>query len=446
MVTSNAFVRAALLGLVTVTGAAAQVPQVTTTPQPDRPVITLQEAIRRADEVTPSVVSAEGSVRTAELGIRTAKWAFMPQFTITPQANLALSSGQSRLDPVTQEIISGNTSNPSYGLNIQGTLNLFDGFGRNHSLAAARAREAAADANLVTARFGSRLATTNGFFDALENRELLIVNEAAVARAAEQLRIASARLQSGAGQRTDSLTALVALSQARQALLQAQATLATSEANLGRLVGAEGRVMAAEDQAFYATPAPMDTNSVRQEALAAAPALESSEANLDAARAGLRQNRSTYWPTLVVTANTRWDASKTNDYTLEPRRGLTIGLQLNPWTNFQRETQIENAAIAIDNAEASLADQRRQIAAQLTQYFAALANAQEAIQVAQLSVNAATENLAVARVRYELGVMTIIEFTQIEEQLTQAQVNEIRARFSYLRAKAQIESVVGRTL
>ncbi len=406
--------------------------------------VTLRDAIARAREVTPTVVSAEGSVRSAELAVRTAKWQFIPQLTVTPQATYALNSGQSRVDPVTGEIISGNTSNPSYGLAAQADLNVFDGFARNHNLRAARAREAAADANLVTAQFSSALAVTNAFFDALANQELLKVNQAAVGRAEEQLRVATARLQTGAGQRTDSLTALVTLSQARQALLQAEASLATSEANLARLVGTRGRVAAADDSLFYQPAVGLDTTAIRNEVFATAPALTSAQSNLEAARMGLKQSRAGYWPTVRVSANTQYIANRANDFELEPRRGLTVGLSFSPWTSLQRETQIENAAIAIDNAEASLADQQRQIDAQLTQYFAALGNAQRAIDVARLTVQAATENLRVARVRYDLGVMGIVEFTQIQEQLTQAQVSEIQARFSYLRAKAQVEAVAGR--
>src|SRR5690606_36965587 len=103
-------------------------------------------------------------------------------------------------------------------------------------------------------------------------------------------------------------------------------------------------------------------------------------------------------------------------------------------------------AIQVDNAIAQVADTRRQIEAQLTQYFAALGNAQEAIEVAQTSVLASQENVRVANQRYLLGVTTIVELMQIQEQLTQAQVSEVQARFSYLRAKAQIEAVLGRSL
>ena len=408
--------------------------------------ITLAEALRRTEEVTPGVVSGRGSVRSAELAVRQAKWAFVPQLTLRPQANLQMNSGQSRVDPITGAVVSGNTTNPSYGMDVSATLPLFDGFARNHTLRAARAREDAADANYTTSRFAAALAVTNAFFDALANKELLTISNAAVARAEEQLKVATAKLRSGSGQRTDSLTALVSLSTARQDRLNAQANLANAEATLGRLVGSETRVAAVSDSAFYRTPTSLDTTALRTEALQQAPALVASGANVTAAKAQLSQQKSAYWPTLNVSASNNYNAGKTNDYKLEARRQLLIGFNITPWTNYTRETQIENQSIAVDNAEATLADQRRQISAQLTQNFASLANAQEAIEVAKVSVQASEENLRVAEQRYKRGVMTIVELMQIQESLTRAQVSEIQARFTYLRTKAQIESIVGRRL
>ncbi len=408
--------------------------------------ITLAEALRRTEEVTPGVVSGRGSVRSAEMAVRQAKWAFVPQITLQPQANLQLNSGQSRVDPITGEVVSGNTTNPSYGMNVSASLPLFDGFARNHSLRAARAREDAADANYTTSRFAAALAVTNAFFDALANKELLAISNAALGRAEEQLKVATAKLRSGSGQRTDSLTALVALSTARQDRLTAQANLANAEATLGRLVGSETRVSAISDSAFYRSPTALDTTSLRTEAMQQAPSLRSSDASLRAAKAQLGQQKAAYFPTLNVQATTNYNASKLNDYTLEARRQLLVGFTVTPWTNYTRETQIENQSIAVDNAEATLADQRRQISAQLTQNFASLANAQEAIEVAKVSVQASEENLRVGEQRYRLGVSTIVELLQAQESLTRALVSEIQARFTYLRTKAQIESIVGRRM
>ena len=408
--------------------------------------VTLADAVALAEGASPQMVQARGSLRSAELGIRTQLWQYIPRLTFPMTAALNLSSGQSRLDPVTNEIISGNRTDPSFTFGAQASLTIFDGFQRSHNMRAARATETVADIGLVTARFQNMLSVTNAFFDALAASEVLAVNEAAVGRAEQQLAVASARLQSGAGQRTDSLTALVQLGQARQQLLSAQASLATSEAALGRLIGSDGRVSAIDDTAFYAQPILLDTASVRSEAMLSAPGIRTAEANLLSAEASLRANRATYWPTISANARSDWTANKSNDYTFEPRRSLGITMSFSPWTSFQRETQIENAAIQVDNRIATLEDQRLQISSQLTQQYAALGNARESIEVAGISVQAADENVRVTEQRYRLGVATIFELMQAQEQKTQAEVNEIQARFSYIRAKAQIEALVGRSL
>lgn len=408
--------------------------------------ITLAEALRRSELVNPSIVSAQGALRSRELAVRSSTWQYLPQLTFPIGTNFTASSGQSRLDPVTGEVISGNTSNFSYQLGAQVNYTLFDGFGRSHDLRAAQAQEVAAEAQLVSARFQNALQVTNAFFDALAAQELLKVNQAAVDRARQQLGVASARMQAGAGQRTDSLTALVQLGQARQQLLQAQASLATAEANLARWIGQEGRVEAVDDQSFYRQPEILDTASIRREAELASPAVLASEQSLTAARAQLRSQRSNYWPTVTASASNIWTAQRSSDYELIGRRNLNLGLSFSPWTSLQRETQIENASIAVDNAEAQLADQKRQISAALTQNYASLANAREAIEVAQMSVSASEENVRVTEQRYRLGVATVFELTQAQEQLTSAQSNEVTARFSYIRAKAQIEALIGRTL
>lgn len=429
---------AAVAALVLATGAGAQ--------QVAPAQVTLADAIQRAGGISPQIISAQGQVRSAELGVRTQLWQYIPQLTFPLSADLNLSSGRSRLDPVTQEIISGNRTIPSFSVGARASLTVFDGFQRSHNMRAARAQEASADVGLVSARFQNTLSVTNAFFDALAAGEVLKVNMAAVDRAEQQYRVATARLQSGAGQRTDSLSALVQLGGARQQLLSAQANLATSEAALGRLVGSDGRVAPVDDPEFYVQPVLLDTASIRVEALAGAPTVAAAEASLAAAAAQLRARKSTYWPTLSVTASSIWTGSKDNSYEFEPRRALGISLNFSPWTSFQRETQVEQAAISVDNAEATLRDQRLQLSSQLTQQYASLANARESIDLARVSVQAADENVRVTEQRYRLGVATIFELLQAQEQKTQAEVNEIQARFSYIRAKAQIEALVGRKL
>jgi outer membrane protein len=164
------------------------------------------------------------------------------------------------------------------------------------------------------------------------------------------------------------------------------------------------------------------------------------------AQANYRSSKAGYWPTVSLSAGSNWTGQSTNDYTIVGRRTLNLAFSMSPWTSLSRETQIEQRSIAITNAEANLADLRRSLDAQITQYLATLANVQQQFDVSRASVTAATENFRVTTERFRLGVATIIELINAQQSLTQAQVNEVQARFSYLRTKVQLESVIGRKL
>lgn len=417
-------------------------PQMAPAPQS----VTLAQALQRSEQVSPNVVQSQNSIRSAELQVRTAKWRFVPQVSFNPQASLLMSSGDSRLDPVTGEVISGNSSNPNYGFNITATMPIFDGFIRNYDLKAARAREDAATSTLVSTRFTNTLNVTNTFLTVLADKRLLAVDSTAVLSAEQQYNVAVAKLRAGSGSISDSLSALVSLNNAKFTMLGHQNTLATDEALLGRAIGADGRVGAVDDPSFYRLPAPIDTLALRRDARASSPQLRSAQATLIALQQAHKSSKATYFPNLSISVGDNFTANKASDYDLKGRKSLNLGLTFTPWTNFQRETQIENAAIQVENQEASLADQQRQIDANLTTQFAAISNAQAQIQLSETSATAAETNLRVVTARYGQGVATITELLQAQTNLTQAQVNAVQARYAYLRAKVQIESILGRSI
>ena len=102
--------------------------------------------------------------------------------------------------------------------------------------------------------------------------------------------------------------------------------------------------------------------------------------------------------------------------------------------------------MALITAEANEADARHEVEAQLTTALASLQAARVGIDIANTSLAAAQEDLRVQKERYRLGVATIIDQLLSEESLTQAEVDVVTARFAYLRAKAQIEALIGRPL
>src|SRR5690349_11330387 len=202
-----------------------------------------------------------------KLAQRRSAWgAFLPSLSASSSASDFFSGGASRIDPVTGQVLSGNTTNRSLNASLRASVDLFTGFRRGAELKAARAGQTEAEAGLVDARFAQDLATTNQFFDALSAAQLVGGRQSSVRRAEEQLKVSVAKLHAGSATRSDSLRSLVTLGSAQLDLIQAQTDLATAEAGLGRLVGETGRVRALDDSSFHQLAAMPDTAALRQEA------------------------------------------------------------------------------------------------------------------------------------------------------------------------------------
>jgi outer membrane protein len=417
------------------------------TPAPAPPAaVTLADAIRLAEKVQPRVVQAEGNVRTADARVRAAKGSFLPNLNLSSSGNESFSQGPSRVDQSTGQVIDGNFSNRSFSTNLSASVDLFTGFRRGADVKAATSTREANSAALVDARFQQALNTTNQFFDALAGQQLLRVREASVRRAEEQLKVSVARLKAGSATRSDSLRSRVTLGNAQLQLIQAQTALATAEANLARLIGASGRVQATDDSSFYQRRDDIDTAAVRSEAGSRSPQVQSALASEEAAKASLRSSRSAYWPTLALSANTGFNGSRANDYDFFNQRQLSLSLNWAIFNRFNREQQIATQAVNLDVAEAQAAETARLVQANLTTRLAELESARARVGISETSVAAATEDLRVQQERYRLGASTIVDVLTSQEALNQAEVDVVNARFDYLRAKAQIEALIGRAL
>jgi outer membrane protein len=408
--------------------------------------VTLAEAVRLAEEVQPRVVQAEGALRNADARIRTARGAYLPSLSLSTRASQSYSGVQSsRTDPNTGLPVTGSTSG-SVSTSLNASVDLFTGFRRGAETRAARATSEAAEASLVDARFQQALATTNQFFDALAARQLLAVREQSVRRAEQQLAVSVNRLAAGSATRSDSLRSRVTLGTAQLQLLQAQAQLADAEANLGRLVGAQVRVRALDDSTFYQRNDVIDTAAVRRDAEARAPQVRAARADVVAAAAGVRSARAAYWPSLTLSGDVGLSGSKSNNYDFYDNRGVSLALSWPIFNRWQREQNIASQEVQADIAEAQAGETARLVTASVTGQLAELEAARARIGITTLSVTAATEDLRVQQERYRLGASTIVDILTSQEALNQAEVDAVNARFDYLRAKAQIEALIGRSL
>jgi len=404
--------------------------------------VTLPEAVRRALDVQPAVVQARGAVTNAGWQKRAAYGAFLPTVSLTSTAS---RQNDTTVGGIGVKIPPGIYT---YNTGLTASVDLFTGFKRLASYRNADATEDAADAGLANQRYQVTAATQQLFFTTLADEELVRVAQAQVQRAQEERQISVNKFQAGAATRSDTLTSTVDLGNAQLALLQAQANLATAQANLARQIGVDGTVRAVPDSQLPALP---DTTGLRAAALQQAPAVTQATAQERAASASTWTSRSQFWPKLTATYNTSSQGltQPWNGFDSPTQKNLnrfTIGLSWTLFDGFTREQAVAQSSVSLDVARAQTADTRRQLSAQLTQQLAATFTGHAQIGITGANVVAAAEALRVQQERYRLGAATLLDLLTAEANLTQAQVNQVQARYNYLISRAQVEALVGHAL
>ncbi len=408
--------------------------------------LTLAEAIQLAVKADPSVVQAEGTARTAGASVRSTWGEFLPRITSSANYGKTYSGLPSHVDPVTGQVISGSITSGSLSFGGNASIDLFTGFRRGADLAAARANVSDADASLADLRAQSALKTSTQFIQTLQSADLVRAQQDAIRRAEDKLAIANAKLATRAATIADSLGAVVDVARARATLLTQQRSLTEAEATLARLVGLDGRVSATSDSSLFTITPIADTTALMAEALSRSPTVLRAEARVRASRANVGIYRSAYWPALTLSGNASLNGSSTADYNLNSTRGFSLGVSWSLFNGFQRERNLVQASAGLDAAVATAADARHGIAASLTTQLAALGIAEERIRLTTQSLDAARASARVQTERYRLGSIGIVELNQALDALSAAEQDAINAKYEYLRAKAQIEAILGRRL
>ena len=406
--------------------------------------ISLDEAVRLAQQNAPAAVQARGQIRTSDAAIRTAYGSFIP--------SLSLSYGSNRQGGETffqGQLVPFRGDPWNFSRGVSSNLELFDGGRRLFNLRSARANLTAAESNERLQKFRVALDVKQQYFNVLAARESRAAAQAQLAQAEEQLKSATARVRAGAATVSDSLRSVIQVGNARLALSTAENTLRVSNANLTRLVATNFEVTAAEIEDAAVPRATIDSTEIAN-TVESAPSVMQAKAELSAAGASLRASKTPYLPTLNVSYNLSGSRTdKTFDLTggqYARANALRFSLSYPVFNGFTREENVARASVAEINAQAQLRDARLAVEQQLTQYVGALRLAQERASIQVASVAAAEEDLRVQNQRYALGSSTLLDVLTSQTQLNSARFALIQARYDARVAKAQIEALVGRDL
>lgn len=406
--------------------------------------MSLREAVTFAQKNSPLAVNARGQLRSSRAGVRSAYAAFLP--TLNIQATNTQNSPAGVVIDSSGHVFSGKWQN-SQGFSTG--LQLFDGLSRLYQIRASRAEVTAAQANEVTQTFQIALLVSQQYYAVLAAKESESAARAQLEQAQQQLAVSRAKVRAQTSTKSDSLRAIIQVGDAELALLQARNNLQIANATLTRLVGEPYKVTA--DAADTIAGPTVEIDSTRLVQLAdVSPAVQQAQAQQVVAQAQYRAAHAPYFPNISVAYNrSRYHSDSSfnfahGGYNYSGTLRFTVSYPL--FNGLTREQDVVNADVARQNAVAEAQDVALLAQQNLVAYIGTLRTAQQQIEIQQVSVVAAEEDLRVQQQRYQLGASILLDVLTSQTQLTQARLALIQARYDYRVAKAQLEALIGQTL
>jgi len=401
------------------------------------PQFTLAEALNRALGLNPDYVAALGLVAEAEWARTAARVAF-----VVPAVQASLD--YTKYSQAFFNIGTFNQSSTSSTFSLAASYDIFAA--RKFSeLARSAAALDGANATEAQRRYTAALLTESAYYGVLSNQELTRAAEQRATRAEETLRVARARVASGAAVQSDSLSVRVELTRARVALLRVSSDLRVAQLELGRRVGLEGPAGAAVLDSAPPAPLPITLGDAIGRALEQGPEYRAARAVQRAAEADLKGRRGAYLPTLNLSAaHSRFDVKLFPNASNVSSLSITASIPL--WNNGLRELQIRQARTNRDVARALRADLERSALRDVTQAYDAYETARAEVGLAGDALLAADENYRVNQVQYQSGAITVIELIKAQNDLTDAESGLVRARYDARLALARLEAILGTRL
>jgi outer membrane protein TolC len=250
--------------------------------------------------------------------------------------------------------------------------------------------------------------------------------------------------KAGAGTGIDTLRANVELQNETQNLIVAQTNVQTSLYGLARLLNIDPAqpVELADNMSFFETPA-IDVDRSLEAAYGNRPemqALRAQAQELELRKQAARAERlpsgrfDGYWTYLGL-----GPASVIPSYTYEGT--LTIPL----FTGGRIGAEVAHAELEQKKNTQQQQEERNAIALEVKTAVAQMEAARHQVEVANLGVKLAGEEVGQARDRFQAGVANNIEVVQAQDALARANDNQIVALYRYNQARADLAHATGQT-
>jgi outer membrane protein len=425
---------------------------------PGQEVWSLERCINYALENNIVIRQQELNTRVNENLLHQSRMSRLPSLNANTQQ--ALSYGRT-LDFMTNTYIDRNTYSFSYNASTQMTL--FNGFQISNAIRQDNLNLMASLADLDRLKNDISLNIASAYLQILFSKELLSIAE-------NQLSITQQQVE-----RTRRLVEAGSLPQGNLLEIRAQeagdnlrVVNATNQLTLSYLALIQLLELQAVDDFTIEIPDFEDVpvrspryqvEPVYEAALEIQPQIRSSELQVEASEAGLGVAQGRRSPRLYLAGSYGSGyqelISEHETFVAPPFRDqirnnqsttFSMGLSIPIFNAGQVNTAIANARIGVLNSEYNLQRTRNQLYQEIQQAYADVVAAHENYRATQVALESIEESFRHMEQRFEVGMVTTVEFNQALNQLTVTRSELLRAKYEYIFMSSVLDFYMGESI
>jgi len=320
--------------------------------------------------------------------------------------------------------------------------------GRTPNLVAnAKFQAQASQANYQATRFDVILGVDQAYYEVLLSQQLIDVAQQTVATRQSVVDQVTQLTKNQLKSQVDLSFAEVNLSDAQLMLIRAKDRLATAYANLGQALGTNQAIQ------YRLTPEPMPPNPPENadplisQALQDRPELASLRLQREADQKFVYAERDLKRPTVSVIGvggALPWiEAGNANPHIPPEYEAAAVNVQIPIFNGHLFSARRQAAEYQLQATNQRLRDIQDQISRDTRTAWEHARTAFEAIAPTEQLLKQANLALDLSQGRYNLGLASIVELTQAQLGQTQAQVENVNARYDYQEAYAALQYTIG---
>ncbi|PIS29794.1 MAG: hypothetical protein COT43_02995 [Candidatus Marinimicrobia bacterium CG08_land_8_20_14_0_20_45_22] len=335
----------------------------------------------------------------------------------------------------------------NFGAGFSYTQNIYDGGRWRNEIKLAKTNYQSAIYDKNSNRLSLIVTVTEKFYNVLKAQELLKVDQKSLENSQEQLKKTEEMHRIGQVAKKDLYKAQVKQGTERLKVIQQEAELKLALADLKAVLGIRGEEVIDVYESAYQKPVQIDAAIAYQKALEANSDYASLQTQRQSAQIQCKIAKSAWYPNLSSSYSYSRSSSKFSDlYSNFDSRwssSLRLDISFSLFNGFDRKTKIQQAKLAYQIDDDMIEKKEIEIRNTIQNLVLTLDTYRDMIDINELTIASAEEDLRLAQEMYRLSSATLLEVLDAQVALTKAQSDLISTKYDAKIAEARLSLVMG---